>query len=61
MGGWPPAHVGFKNRSCGLVRRIGVMDSAAPLLRPSGGQAPALHFPIPRIPAFAGMTKWGPE
>ena len=39
-----PAHQGMKSWSCGLVRRIGTADSATPLLRPSGGQAPALHF-----------------
>ena len=42
-----PAQQGMKSWSCGLVRRIGAAVSAAPLLRPSGGQAPALHFPIP--------------
>ncbi len=34
----------MKSWSCGLVRRIGTADSATPLLRPSGGQAPVLHF-----------------
>ena len=53
-----PAHRGMKNRSCGLVQRIGTADSATPLLRPSGGQAPALHAPLPTplIPALAGIT-----
>ena len=37
-----PAHQGMKSWSCGLVRRIGTADSATPLLRPSGGQAPRL-------------------
>ena len=49
-----------------MVRRVGPVDSATPLLRPGGGRAPrlaksstALHFPHPCpfwIPAFAGMT-----
>ncbi len=38
-----PAHQGMKRRSCGLVQRIGTVDSAAPHPDPSGGQAPALH------------------
>ncbi len=42
-----PAHQGMKSRSCGLVQRIGTVDSAEPHPDPSGGQAPALHFPIP--------------
>ena len=42
-----PAHQGMKGRSCGLVQRIGVVDSATPHSDPSGGQAPALHFPPP--------------
>ena len=46
-----PAHQGMESRSCGLVRRIGTADSATPLLRPSGGQAPALHSPLP-TPGF---------
>ena len=45
-----PAHQGVKSWSCGLIRRIGTADSATPLLRPSGGQAPALHFLIPPSP-----------
>ena len=58
-----PAHQGMKSWSCGLVRRIGTADSATPLLRPSGGQARALHSPSPPlwIPAFAGMTNRGPD
>ena len=43
-----PAHQGMKRGRCGLVRRIGTANSATPLLRPSGGQAPALHFLVPR-------------
>ena len=42
-----PAHQGMKSRSCGLVQRIGTVDSATPHPDPSGGQAPALHFLIP--------------
>ena len=54
-----PAHQGMKSWSRGLVRRIGTGDSATPLLRPSGGQAPrlaksstALHF----LPALRGVN-----
>ena len=36
-----------ENQSRGLVQRIGTADSAMPHTDPSGGQAPALHFPIP--------------
>ena len=43
-----PAHQGMKNRICGLVQRVGAADSATPHPDPSGGQAPALHFLIPR-------------
>ena len=42
-----PAHQGMKSRSCGLVQRIGTVDSAEPHPDPCGGQAPALHFLIP--------------
>ncbi len=42
-----PAHQSMKSRSCGLVPVIGTVDSATPHLDPSGGQAPALHFPLP--------------
>ncbi len=42
----PPARQGMKNRICGLVQRIGTADSATPHPDPSGGQAPALHFPL---------------
>ena len=38
-----PAYQGMKNRSCGLVQRIGTVDSAAPHPDPCGGQAPALQ------------------
>ena len=41
-----PARQGMKNRICGLVQRIGTADSATPHPDPSGGQAPALHFPL---------------
>ena len=51
-----PAHQGMKRRSCGLVRRIGAADSATPLLRPSGGQAPALHSPLP-TPLDSGFRR----
>ena len=47
-----PAHQGMKSWSCGLVRRIGTADSATPPIRPSGGQAPALHSPLPTSPGF---------
>ena len=40
-----PAHQGMKIRSRGLVRRIRAWDSATPRPDPSGGQAPALHWP----------------
>ena len=45
--GCQPAHQGLKCRGCGLVPRIGTVDSATPHPVPSGGQAPALHFLIP--------------
>ena len=48
-----PAHQGMKRRSCGLVQRIGMVDSAAPHPDPCGGQAPALHFLIP--PSAIGL------
>ncbi len=55
-----PAHQGMKSRSCGLVQRIGTVDSATPHADPSGGQAPrlaksstALHFLIP--PSAIGL------
>ena len=48
-----PAHQGMNSRSCGLVRRIGTMDSATSRPDPCGGQAPALHFLIP--PAAIGV------
>ena len=38
------AHQGLRCRSCGLVWRIGVGDSARPHPGPSRGQAPALHW-----------------
>ena len=47
-----PARQGVKSRSCGLVRRVGAVDSAAPLPDPSRGQAPALHSPRPAPPGF---------
>ncbi len=56
-----PAHQGMKSWSCGLVRRIGTADSATPLLRPSGGQAPALHFLIPPStigPRLGRIRRW---
>ena len=42
-----PACQSMESWSCGLVRRIGTAVSATPLLRPSGGQAPALHLLVP--------------
>ena len=48
---WIPA---FAGRSCDLVQRVGMADSAAPHTGPSGGRAPALHSPHPHplwIPA----------
>ena len=53
--GWNRHAQGMKSWSCGLARRIGTADSATPLLRPSGGQAPALHFLIP--PSTIGLLK----
>ena len=43
----------MKSGSCGLVQRIGTVDSAEPHPDPSGGQAPALHFLIP--PSAIGL------
>ena len=55
-----PAHQGMKSGSCGLVQRIGTVDSAEPHPDPCGGQAPrlaksstALHFLIP--PSAVGL------
>ena len=55
-----PAHQGMKSGSCGLVQRIGTVDSAEPHPDPCGGQAPrlaksstALHFLIP--PSAIGL------
>ncbi len=48
-----PAHQVMKSRSCGLVQRIGAVDSAMPHSDPSEGQAPALHFPVP--PSIIGL------
>ena len=54
---WIPAFAGTNggriqrdefSRSCGLVQRIGGVGPARPHPDPSGGQAPALHFLIPR-------------
>ena len=39
-----PLDSGLRRSECGLVRRVGMADSAAPHTGPSGGQAPALHF-----------------
>ena len=55
-----PAHQGRKSRSCGLVQRIGTVDSATRHPDPCGGQAPRLaksstapHFLIP--PSAIGL------
>ena len=40
----PPAHQGMRSGSCGLVQRIGTVDSATPHPDPSGGQAPRATF-----------------
>ena len=48
-----PARQGVKSRSCGLVQRIGTVDSATPHPDPSGGQAPALHLLVP--PSTIGL------
>ena len=59
--GLPPAHQGMKRRSCGLVQRIGTVDSATPQPDPGGGQAPALHSPLP-TPLDSGLRRnddWG--
>ncbi len=56
-----PAHQGMKSRSCGLVQRIGTADSATPHPDPSGGQAPALHFLVPRSAIglqFGRIRRW---
>ncbi len=56
-----PAHQGMKSGSCGLVRQIGTVDSAAPHPDPSGGQAPALHFLIPPstiVLQFGTFRRW---
>ena len=51
-----PAHQGMKSWSCGLVQRIGAADSATPHPDPSGGQAPALHSPLP-APLDSGFRR----
>ena len=51
-----PAHEGMKSRSCGLVQRIGTANSATPHPDPSGGQAPALHSPLP-APLDSGLRR----
>ena len=52
-----PARQGLKSRSCGLVQRIGTADSATPHPDPSGGQAPALHSPLPSPPLDSGFRR----
>ena len=62
-----PVREGMRSWSCGLVRRVGAVDSATPLPDPSGGQAPALPryiFSSPRSTSriydsagFAGMDE----
>ena len=49
---WIPAFAGIR----GLVRRIGTADSATPHPDPSGGQAPALHSPLP-TPLDSGLRR----
>ena len=51
-----PARHGMKSRNCGLARRIGRVDSATPDPDPSGGQAPALHSPLP-TPLDSGLRR----
>ena len=51
----------MKRRSCGLVPRIGTVDSATPHPDPSGGQASALHFLIPPSTTgrqFGAFRRW---
>ena len=43
------AHQGMKTRRSDLVQRIGEADSATPRPDPCGGQAPALHSPLPHL------------
>ena len=50
------SYEGMKSRSCGLVQRIGTADSATPHPDPSGGQAPALHSPLP-APLDSGESR----
>ena len=40
-----PAHQDMKTLSCGFIPRIRTWNSATPRPDPSGGQAPALHWP----------------
>ena len=42
-----PAHQGMKGRSCGLVQRIGVVDSATPHPTPAGDKPPRYISPLP--------------
>ena len=58
-----PAHQGMKSGSCGLVQRIGTVDSAEPHPDASGGQAPrlaksstALRSPLP-TPLDSGLRR----
>ena len=51
-----PAHQGMKSRRCGLVQRIVTAGSATPHPDPSGGQAPALHSPLP-APLDSGFRR----
>ena len=46
----------YENQSRGLVQRIGTADSATPHTDPCGGQALALHFPIP-TPLDSGLRR----
>ncbi len=46
----------MKTRSSGFVRRIRAGDSAIPRPHPSGGQAPALHSPIPTPPRMTNSA-----
>ena len=47
-----PARQGMKNRCFGLVQRIRTVSSATPHPDASGGQAPALHSPLPSPSGF---------
>ena len=44
-----PAHQGMKTRRSDSVQRIDTVGSPTPRPDPCGGQAPALHSPLPHL------------